>query len=214
MRGGQTYRVYNSRRLLGSSTGALPKSEGPPCDETLFSRVTPNFGSGQIAVGGAWNAMPRPVRVLSNTQPAYVRAVALLLRQNGIARPKVQIQQVWRVDLEGDGEPEVLISATNYERYASGGLRSASRAGDYSLVLLRQTVRGRAVTRVLDASYYPQAKEFNAPSLSDLAAVLDLNGDGKMEIVMHSRYYEGSSTVVFEMQRGRPVPVLNEGCGA
>ena len=30
----------------------------------------------------------------------------------------------------------------------------------------------------------------NAPNLYDIAAVLDLNGDGKLEVVVHSFYYE------------------------
>ena len=42
----------------------------------------------------------------------------------------------------------------------------------------------------------------------------DLNGDGRMEVVLSQRYYEGSSTVVYEFgDDGRLHQVLSAGCG-
>ena len=36
------------------------------------------------------------------------------LKTKGIEQPKVKIESILRVDLDGDGEEEVLISAANY----------------------------------------------------------------------------------------------------
>jgi hypothetical protein len=52
--------------------------------------------------------------IADTTQPVYVKAVRDFLNARGVADPKVQITRVLRVDLEGNGEEEVLISATNY----------------------------------------------------------------------------------------------------
>ncbi len=46
-----------------------------------------------------------------------------------------------------------------------------------------------------------------AEGRNQVAAVLDLNGDGKMEIVIESGYYEGGATLVIEIQDGKPVMV-------
>ena len=46
--------------------------------------------------------------------------------------------------------------------------------------------------------------------------VLDLNGDGRMEVVVHAWYYEGASVVVFEhdAETDELTQVLANGCGA
>ncbi len=48
----------------------------------------------------------------------------------------------------------------------------------------------------------------------DLVAVADLNGDGRMEVVIDDAYYEGSSTAVYELAGdGSLVRVIGAGCG-
>lgn len=42
----------------------------------------------------------------------------------------------------------------------------------------------------------------------------DLNGDGKMEIVVSSRYYEGEATIIYQCDRKKIEDVLSVGCGA
>jgi hypothetical protein len=36
-----------------------------------------------------------------------------------------------------------------------------------------------------------------APNVYEIAAVLDLNGDGKLEVIVHSFYYEGGQTTIY-----------------
>ena len=48
----------------------------------------------------------------------------------------------------------------------------------------------------------------------DVDALVDLNGDGRMEVVVAYRYDESGGTVVYEVAPdGGLVPVLNRGCG-
>lgn len=159
--------------------------------------------------------MPRILQTLSNNSPVYRKLVADVLKKHGI-KPNVQIMQVLRVDLEGDGSDEVLISATNQKGYESspGSVNSRSLANEYSILFLRKVVGGRVVTQMLDEEYFTKDMHFNAPDIFTIAGVWDLNGDGRMEIVTFDRYYEGDGTTVYEMRNHRATKVLYSGCGS
>ncbi|MES2460156.1 MAG: FG-GAP repeat protein [Armatimonadota bacterium] len=225
LKGREKYRVFGFSKYLGVGTGSKPKSEGPPCTETSYIRVTgAGIGgkTGVLAMGGKWNALPRVPRIASTTQPVYLKIVRDLLRRNGISNPTVRIEQIIRVDLNGDKTDEVLISASHYARaqkmpagpMGREALPTGAEAGDYSLLLLRKETGGKVRTIVLDQEYYPKAKDFAAPSKSTVLSLLDLNGDGTLEIVVRSRYYEGDSTIVYHLAGDRAEEVLSSGCGA
>jgi hypothetical protein len=48
----------------------------------------------------------------------------------------------------------------------------------------------------------------------EVAAVLDLNGDGQMEVIVHGGYYEGSGSDVFRLIGNKVDNVFGCGCGA
>ena len=215
IQGGESFRVYSSHSKLGDTTGSKTRTGEAPCDATHWVTLKRNY-NGVLAVGGKWNALPRRYRAQDTSQKVYRDDVARILRERGIKNPKVTISQLWRIDLEGDGIEEVLLSATNYKGLKAGqyGISSSAQAGEYSMVLLRKVVRGKAQTTLLAGEVYARAKVFNAPNAYSLAGVYDLNGDGKMEIVLRSSYYEGGSTSVFEVQGATPKEVISSGCGA
>lgn len=141
--------------------------------------------------------------------------IASILKGQGIAHPIVQITQIWRVDLEGDGRQEVLLTATRKADYGdSSRIAPASRVGDYSLLLLRRVVDGKVQNVILEGEFYPQARNFNAPGFYRLAAVLDADGDGKMEVLVRGAYYEGHWTSLYSTLGAKPRAILTEGCGA
>jgi len=214
--GGETYRLYNLNGEVASSAGAKPAKGEEPCTDTWYVTLSPfpqSRGS-LIAVGGPWNAMPRPVKLTSTEQPVYKEATAEILRSQGIANPRVNLTQVLRVDLDGDGVEEVLVSASNYEKPGSGGgLRPDARAGDYSLVFLRKVVQGQVVTRIITGEYYPKAKKFNAPAAHRVIGVLDLNGDGILEIVLSGRYFEGDWVDAYRVEGAKVIKLFSMGCG-
>ena len=47
-----------------------------------------------------------------------------------------------------------------------------------------------------------------------VAAVLDLNGDGKLEVIVHSFYYEGGQTTIYRSEPDSVEAVLSVECGA
>jgi hypothetical protein len=219
MKGGERYGVYSMTRKVGVSTGEKPASEGAPCSETMYVKnMAPKEDKADlIAVGGDWNALPRVPKVESTSSPAYRAAVADLLRRNGIRRPQVDIVKVLRIDLDGDGTDEVLINATRAKRWESGSIAHDSNPGDYSVVLLRRVVKGKVQTIVLDGEYHPRPRNRETegpPNEYALTAVLDLNGDGRMEVIVEGGYYEGGWKTVYAFHGGKVENIFGCGCGA
>jgi len=174
-----------------------------------------------IAIAAPWNALPRKPRVADTTQQVYIDAVRDFLKTKGIEQPKVKIESILRVDLDGDGEEEVLISATNYFR-KDDHVPMRSPAASYSMVLLRRVVAGKVETQLIVGEFYPKAYpksaqeegRFNAPNAYKVITTLDLDGDGKMEIVVGSNYYEGEMTTIYQCDPKKAEAVLSVGCGA
>ena len=212
------YRVYGMTQSVGEAKGSKPKaSEEEVCSDMFVVSLSPKPKKGAIALAASWNALPRKVQVLDPTQNVYVDAVRDFLKTKGIDQPKVKIDSIVRVDLDGDGEEEVLISATNYFE-KDEGVPMRSPAGSYSMVVLRRVVAGKVETQLVEGEFHPTAhirKEdnFDAPNVYKLIATLDLDGDGKMEIVVSSRYYEGGATTIYRCDPKKVQTLLSVACG-
>ena len=153
-----------------------------------------------------------------------MEAVRDFLKVRGIADPKVRITRILRTDLEGDGEEEVLISATNY--FANDKSNDSSTApfpeasiyapqrGTYSIVILRRVVDGNVQTKLVAGEVYAKPDQSVAPNVYNLAAVLDLNGDGKLEVIVHSFYYERGQASIYRCEPDKIEAVLSVECGA
>ena len=214
-----TYQVYGLTQALGEAKAGKPtRPEGLPCEETLAVSLSPKPGNGVIAIAAHWNALPRKPKVIDTTQKVYVDAVRDFLKTKGIEQPKVKIDNILRVDLDGDGEEEVLISAANYFGKADR-VPMRSPAGSYSMVLLRRVVAGKVETQVVAGEFHPKAyvsKEgsFDAPSIYKVLATLDLDGDGKLEVVVASNYYEGEEIKIYRCDPKKSEALLSVACGA
>ncbi|HEY6070490.1 MAG TPA: FG-GAP repeat protein [Chthoniobacterales bacterium] len=217
--GQMTYRMYGLTQSIGEAKGTKPKpSEEEVCSDMFVVSLSPKPKNGAIAIAAPWNALPRKVQSLDKTQKAYVDAVRDFLRTKGIEQPKVKIDNIVRVDLNGDGEEEVLISATNYFSKEKDVVPMRSPAGSYSMVLLRRVVAGKVETQLVEGEFHPKAyvrkdDSFDAPNVYTLVAALDLDGDGKMEIVINSSYYEGGSTTIYRCRPNKVEKLLAVACG-
>jgi hypothetical protein len=219
-----TYRVYGLSEQVGQTKAAKPVSAEEPCPDTLMVSLSSKPKDGVIGLAAPWNALPRKPMIADTTQSVYIKAVRDFLKAHGLTDPKVRITRILRVDLDGDGEEEVLISATNYFTDDKSNVHPAApfpeapigvpQGGSYSIVILRSVTAGKVETKLLAGELYSQAHPSNAPNVYKIAAVLDLNGDGKLEVVVHSFYYEGSETRIYRCEPDKIEPVLSVECGA
>ena len=126
--------------------------------------------------------------------------------------PIVNITQVIRADLEGDGVDEVIISASTIPEDLI-----SSQVGDYSILFLRKLIEGEVQTAILGESIVDDLDTLLQDLVVfELAAVADLNGDGQMEIVVNGTVWEGAFLQAFEYVNDDlgPVEVLSCGCGS
>jgi hypothetical protein len=213
MKGGTPLRVFGLTQEAGKTTAGKPKSvEAEVCPDMLEVSLPSTPKEGVIALSAPWNALPRKPQIADPTQQVYVEAVRDFLKSRGIGDPKVRITRILRVDLDGDGEEEVLINATNYFTKDGGVPMEAPAPGSYSIVLLRRVVAGKVQTEFVGGELYLK-DESNAPNVYEIPAVLDLNGDGKLEVIYHSQYYEGAETTIYDCSGGKCKAVLSVECG-
>ena len=213
MKGSTSFRVFGLTEEIGKATGGKPKSVEEVCPDTLTVSLSSKPKGGVIALNAPWNALPRKPRIADATQQVYVDAVRDFLKGRRMSDPKVKIARILRVDLDGDGEEEVLINATNYFTKDNDVPMDTPARGSYSIVLLRWVVAGKVHTEFVAGELYPRG-ESSAPNVYDIPAVLDLNGDGKLEVIVHSQYYEGAETTIYDCSGGKCKAVLSVACGA
>lgn len=202
------YRVFTLAGEQGLVSGAKPAPDSDVCPDVWMHAVRPEPDPERHAIGvnAPWNPMPRKA-VLSKGDPAVVRA---LLESRGLAKPRVQITQWARVDLAGNGEMVEIFAATYYLDAAE---LMVPKAGDYSFVGVRRGPAGKARTEVLVGEFYPKTDEQSTPNIHELAGLLDLNGDGVLEIILRSAYYEGGGVQVWEWKEGKWIRAIYLECG-
>ena len=181
-----------------------------------FYRINMDDQKQQLAVGigvnGTWNAMPRIPKRVSVQNPVYMAAVIAFLKKQGVRRPVAKITQAFQIDLDNDGTDEVLITATRIK----SGFGVGWRAGEYSFSMLRKVTKSGVKDYLVDGNIYKSTQDNSgAPNRYEISSIADLNGDGKMEIVLYSEYYEGSASGAFEIRNGKPelIKELQIDCG-
>ena len=161
-----------------------------------------------VAISAPWDLQPHLLEAFDD-DGTYAAFASLLLGDRGLVVAAPVIKQLFRTDLEGDGVNEVLVVA---EEITGGYLPTA---GDYSIVFMRKVVQGDVQTAVLGESVITDPEGAFLVGFT-IGAVSDLSGDGKMEIVVDSAYFEGLEIDVWEYVDDDLglVSVLQTGCGS
>jgi hypothetical protein len=191
--GGETYFLYSPAGLVGTAVGTRPAME-EICGQFNLQWDPPPSATSLIGLGGDWNALPRtPEDPAISSFPTYVTVAGDWLASNGLTAPDpLRLTSVKRVDLDGDGTWEAIISAS---RLSENTLHDVS-AGDFSMVLLlREAIPD---TIQLAGDFYPEAKSLAFPQAYEFLSILDLSGDGRMEIIVRVSRWEGGGTLVFD----------------
>lgn len=207
---GKKFRAFNLTSEVGTLNGGkLLKDD--VCPEVRGIELTPELPDAVVGVDATWNVLPRVARNIDTNDASYIEAVRMWLRDAGMTEPRVKIIQLLRIDLDGDGASEVLITATNY--FTMNGVPDTAPAGSYSIVLLRTASATGVRTQLVAGELHPNRSDDMPPNVYKVAAILDLNGDGKLEVVVQSEYFEGGSMSLFDCNSPLVRKVLSVDCG-
>ena len=240
--GGHDCRVYSSKGFEGTGTWSAMHHEHPGEDEDwdkepnapifdvqMESGRTLSFGSAKLAIISSWDPTPRRATSLNIKDAVYNKIVKEYLGRNGLPDAEVNIMQLFRVDLEGDGVNEVVIYAQNvFMREATAtwemdkplfpfgvGFPEELKEGQYSVLLLRKIVGGKV--HEIPLAQCISLKECTAANGQSIPALLhkfyqfaDLNGDAIMEIIVGEYSFEGFSYLVYEIEGSKAITALKE----
>ncbi len=200
--GNEVYRMYTMNGFAGRCVGTAPVPAPTPCAENWRITFSPPI-EGIIAIGGDWNALPRLPKLVSSTM--FIPTVKKLAKEYGIEKPKIGNIEAYSVDLDGDQESEFIVSA----RYFENDVQESSKAGEYSMVFVK---RGKEILFV-SSNFYLNDGNYNLPVSHKLTGIMDINGDGTMELVVRSRNKEGSQTSIYHVHQNRVELLFFCSCG-
>jgi hypothetical protein len=216
VRGGEPYQVVRLDDPISLTSGSGARPFCAPLDlvSVEFDPPLPGdfFELDALAIQTETDVRPSPVEPLGRSLPAYVEATSELLETRVPGIPIINLTQVIRTDLEGDGVDEVIVAASTIPDDLI-----SSQVGDYSIVYLRKLIEGEVQTAILGESIVENLDNlFQNLVVFEVAAVADLNGDGKMEIVLNGTVWEGAFLQAWEYVNDDlgPVEVLGCGCGS
>jgi hypothetical protein len=210
--GGEDYQTV-ALDAISMTTGGPQTTMCEPLDLLGVTLTDPELlgvfpGPYGVAVSAPWSLQPHLFEVLTD-DGTYAGFASELLASRGLDVSDPAIKQLIRTDLEGDGVNEVLVVA---EDVTPGYLLET---GDYSLAFMRRVVEGEVQTAILgETVVLDEGDTFGG--VYTYGGVADLNGDGKMEIILDTAYWEGFSVLVFEYVNDDlgPSMVLQTGCGS
>jgi hypothetical protein len=211
VKAGAKLQVCGVAGAVGSATIVKLDTAGEACPDRPMVRLNPKkVKQGAIAFATKHNPLPRKPQIVDVKEKKYVDLVRQFLRERGLKDPVVQITQAVQIDLDGDGQDEVVISATHYKN--GDEIPDEATPNTYSFVMVARLAQGK--NELVAGEFYPQPKPDAAPpNKFEIAAILDLNGDGKIDIVVRSRYYEGDEVSVYETKSSGFEKALSVGCG-
>ena len=163
---------------------------------------------GMVATLDGWNITKRDVTELSADAQLYRKVVSDWLITEGVPSPQIDFIQVFRTDLEGDGADEVFINATHLD-----GSQRITKAGDYSIVLMRKVQGNDAITTFIAGDvYHSQAPEVTFPRTYSIANFIDLNQDGTMEVIVGFVKWESFGAAVYQIDGQNVTKALHAEC--
>ncbi len=214
---GERFDAFTLKGVVGRNIATVRNEDGA-LFEGQYGILAKSLGNRPVLVASSGSAStPRPARPLSLGSSTYRGFLRTLLAEHGMSVPRPRVTQLYRVDLDGDGRDEVLLAG---QSRSSFGMRWDCGPRDYSVAMLRCVVDGAAKTIPLLVGAPGPAADGDEEGVGALfetvefVAVLDLNGDGRMEFVLRTAYYEGESYLVYEFDGRACRLVLTHGQGA
>ncbi len=211
------------------SSGAFGEScfdgrVGPGITPTAGAPDVPGYGYSAIALQADWPLVPRPVAQVDADVASYAEAGVRMFADDDVETQAGEIDQIVVSDLDGDGDSESLVVFGDESEGEGGGFVDPGFSG----LLLIDADSGAAITVVKD--FIPlaatQVTTTTDPATGEAGAapaptfelyrvldVVDLNGDGLMEIVVHVWDDDGAGITVWSYDGETVTDAVSTGCG-
>ncbi|OVE76729.1 hypothetical protein BVX98_04895 [bacterium F11] len=164
-----------------------------------------------------WNPYPRKEIRISPKSQTYQKIAAKRIKKKGVKLKKARLTSGYRIDLDGNGTEEVVLTGATRNRIFSAV--EPHKAGDYSFVLFRYiNKKGKVETQDVELQAFtkePDPKKGALHNISEfkIAEFIDINGDGKVEVILSQVVWEGWGVTIFEFSGEKLLPVLSKGWG-
>jgi hypothetical protein len=150
---------------------------------------------GLVGVLDGWTITKRAVTKLSADGQFYQQAVLDWLTAENVSDPQLDVLHVFRVDIEGDGVDEIFISASHLNES-----QHTTKAGDYSVILMRKVIGNDAVTIPIVGDVYRSPElEITYPITYSLINFIDLNQDGVLEVIVDTQKWENVGARIYQI---------------
>lgn len=219
----KNYNVYSTNANVSNMSSGKPEALGYPCEgEYRLKSTNQKSGFFTAIAKASWQPLPASLVKLNSENTTYKKVVNDLLKKSGIAKPVVQIKQVLKTDVQSDGVDDVFIVASYFSEAATKKqleeIPSYAKSGDYSIVIYRQVINEKVQNDIIVSDIHAQvtySEQQPPPNPKEFAinSILDLNGDGVMEVTIDAEMHEGQWSTVYELQGNKWIDRLMCGCG-
>jgi hypothetical protein len=204
IQGTSEYDIHTSALDMFQVLGYAPESTPiRPGQYTIASDSTRD-DFGMLGVAHGWPIRQERGEELSSENEMYKQIVLDWLKEAGVSDPQLGSLHIYRVDLENDGVDEIFLTATRLDEN-----QHTTKAGDYSLVLMRKVSGNEAVTLPLVADLYRSKEAENTfPRTYLLSSFMDLDQDGILEVIIDYHRWEEDGAMIYTIhgQEASQVP--------
>lgn len=188
-------------------TGTLAGGARTHCGDYYLPLARPAavHGFAVVLAGGSEKdraAMTTPRLQPVEALPAQVAAVAALIKRTIKRKVTATIEHAYRLDLDGNGKPELLFQATHPDL---NGDPARLKPGYYSLIVV---LHDGDVSAPAFVGYLQGTKDFADFEVLSLDSAADVDLDGKPELLVRARHSEGWQTQVFRYDAGRLIELF------
>ena len=195
----QQYTVYTQNAHLGICRAGEPRRDTEGGGYGEFVKITPPARRDAYALAAPWNALPRAPQPDDPNKAVYQQIARQVLASRGMANVTPHITGAFTCDLKGNGQPARIISVTTPTAFGNDPpYYGTPKAGDYSFVAVQ--MHGR--TRVITGDFFPVTPPASANNNNNsytIAAFLDVDGDGREEVIIGYKGWEWSGEEVYRV---------------
>lgn len=160
-----------------------------------------------VLFNGPWSALVRRPRPEDPANSPYALAVKQIVGGFGVKVDKPVLRQSVRLDLDGQGEHNVVLAASSLD---PAKLPAQAQPGDYSVVLLlHEREHDKPQVTVISCRTWRAGGQLENPVVDQFVAALDLTGAGQPQLLCSQRSVAKRGLTVYALAEGQPRLVLS-----